>query len=85
MIEAMRVETGDGAVTGARIAGASGPALIFVHGVGSTAAIWDAQLAAFSDDFRCAAIELRGASLNLFAEKFAILKQPSVLLFLRIE
>lgn len=56
----MRVETGDGAVTGARIAGASGPALIFVHGVGSTAAIWDAQLAAFSNEFRCAAIELRG-------------------------
>lgn len=60
MIETMRVETQDGAVTGARIAGARGPALIFVHGVGSTAAIWDAQLAAFSSDFRCAAIELRG-------------------------
>lgn len=60
MIETMRVETRDGAVTGARIAGARGPALIFVHGVGSTAAIWDAQLAAFSNDFRCAAIELRG-------------------------
>ena len=56
----MRVETPDGAVTGARIAGANGPALVFVHGVGSTAAIWDAQLAAFSNDFRCAAIELRG-------------------------
>ena len=60
MIETMRVETRDGAVTGARIAGARGAALIFVHGVGSTAAIWDAQLAAFSNDFRCAAIELRG-------------------------
>ena len=60
MIETTRVETRSGAVTGARIAGASGAALIFVHGVGSTAAIWDAQLAAFSNDFRCAAIELRG-------------------------
>jgi pimeloyl-ACP methyl ester carboxylesterase len=60
VIETMRVETRDGAVTGARVAGARGPALIFVHGVGSTAAIWDAQLAAFSNDFRCAAIELRG-------------------------
>jgi 3-oxoadipate enol-lactonase len=60
VIETMRVETPDGAATGARIAGAGGAALIFVHGVGSTAAIWDAQLAAFSNDFRCAAIELRG-------------------------
>jgi pimeloyl-ACP methyl ester carboxylesterase len=60
VIETMRVETPDGAVTGARIAGARGAALLFVHGVGSTAAIWDAQLAAFSDEFRCAAVELRG-------------------------
>lgn len=34
--------------------------LIFVHGVGSTAAIWDAQLRAFGDEWLCAAIELRG-------------------------
>lgn len=34
--------------------------LIFVHGVGSTAAIWDAQLDAFGDEWSCAAIELRG-------------------------
>lgn len=60
MIETLRVETRDGAVTGARIAGTRGPALIFVHGVGSTGAIWDPQLAAFSNDFRCAALELRG-------------------------
>ena len=56
----VRVQTPDGAETGARVAGSGGPALIFVHGVGSTAAIWDAQLAAFADDFRCAAVELRG-------------------------
>jgi pimeloyl-ACP methyl ester carboxylesterase len=31
-----------------------------VHGVGSTAAIWDAQLREFGRDFRCAAVELRG-------------------------
>ena len=60
MIETQRVETADGSVTGARTAGGRGPALIFVHGVGSTAAIWDAQLEAFSNDFRCAAVELRG-------------------------
>ena len=35
-------------------------ALVFVHGVGSTAAIWDHQLEAFGDDRVCAAIELRG-------------------------
>lgn len=60
MIETVRVETSDGAVTGARISGTRGAGVIFVHGVGSTAAIWDAQLADFANDFRCAAIELRG-------------------------
>jgi 3-oxoadipate enol-lactonase len=50
----------DGAVTGARISGDRGPALIFVHGVGSTGAIWDYQLDAFSSGYRCASIELRG-------------------------
>jgi len=60
MIRAVQCEAADGAITGARVAGASGPALIFVHGVGSTAAIWDRQLEAFGDRFRCAAIELRG-------------------------
>ena len=34
--------------------------LLFVHGIGSTAAIWDAQLEAFGADRTCAAIELRG-------------------------
>jgi 3-oxoadipate enol-lactonase len=59
VIETRRVQA-DGAFAGARIAGTSGPALLFVHGVGSTAAIWDAQLTAFSKSYRCAAIELRG-------------------------
>jgi 3-oxoadipate enol-lactonase len=35
-------------------------ALMFVHGVGSTAAIWDTQLEAFGGDRLCAAVELRG-------------------------
>jgi len=56
----MRVDAPDGASTGARAAGTRGKALVFVHGVGSTAAIWDPQLEAFSDSHRCAAIELRG-------------------------
>lgn len=60
MIEALRVHASDGAVTGARCSGTSGPALVFVHGVGSTAAIWDRQLDAFGDRYRCAAVELRG-------------------------
>lgn len=34
--------------------------LIFVHGVGSTAAIWDYQLRDFGRDRLCGAIELRG-------------------------
>jgi 3-oxoadipate enol-lactonase len=34
--------------------------LLFVHGGGSTAAIWDSQLDAFCGEYRCAAIELRG-------------------------
>ena len=54
------MEVVSGAAAGARRAGKKGPALIFVHGVGSTAAIWDPQLAAFGGDFRTAAIELRG-------------------------
>jgi pimeloyl-ACP methyl ester carboxylesterase len=49
-------------IAGARVAGSPNEKapLLFVHGVGSTAAIWDRQLAAFGGDYLCAAIELRG-------------------------
>ena len=51
-------------IAGARLAGpAAGSALsplLFVHGVGSTAAIWDYQLEAFGGERLCAAVELRG-------------------------
>jgi len=51
-------------IAGARVApdrsGGGRPPLIFVHGVGSTAAIWDYQLEPFSAYALCAAIELRG-------------------------
>ncbi len=53
-------------IAGARLAGpASGgaaeqPPLIFVHGVGSTAAIWDEQLEFAGAQRLCAAVELRG-------------------------
>lgn len=48
------------AIATARTTGKNGPPIIFVHGVGSTAAIWDYQLLAFGNDYRCFAIELRG-------------------------
>ena len=44
----------------ARVSGRGDEAIAFVHGVGSTAAIWDYQLRAFGDAYRCMAIELRG-------------------------
>jgi len=47
-------------IVATRVAGTGGPPVIFVHGVGSTGAIWDYQLSALGDDYRCAAIELRG-------------------------
>jgi 3-oxoadipate enol-lactonase len=60
VIETIRVAVSSAALAGARYAGDAGPALVFVHGVGSTAAIWDAQLDAFAGEYRCLAIELRG-------------------------
>lgn len=60
MIETFVCSASDGAATGARLSGTRGPALVFVHGVGSTAAIWDYQLRAFGERARCLAIELRG-------------------------
>ncbi|HTA39075.1 MAG TPA: alpha/beta fold hydrolase [Candidatus Acidoferrales bacterium] len=59
MIDTMEVVV-DTAAAGARRSGETGRALVFVHGVGSTAAIWDSQLEAFGGEFRTAAIELRG-------------------------
>jgi pimeloyl-ACP methyl ester carboxylesterase len=44
----------------ARVSGSRGDAILFVHGVGSTAAIWDYQLQALNDAYRCFAVELRG-------------------------
>lgn len=60
MIHTQTVVSPDGAAAGARTSGERGSALVFVHGVGSTAAIWDEQLRAFAADHRCVAIELRG-------------------------
>ncbi len=59
-IRVLSLRGGDGVESGLRIAGSSGPAILFIHGVGSTAAIWDRQLLAFAQSARCAALELRG-------------------------
>jgi 3-oxoadipate enol-lactonase len=60
VIETIVVRAQDGVIAGARLAGGDGPALVFVHGVGSTAAIWDEQLHTFSSTHRAVAVELRG-------------------------
>ncbi len=60
MIETFFCTARDGAATAARLSGTPRSALAFVHGVGSTAAIWDYQLTALRDRARCMAIELRG-------------------------
>ncbi len=65
MIESLRFTAPDGANTGARVAApkavrSTSTTLVFVHGVGSTAAIWDRQLEAFGNGVACVAIELRG-------------------------
>jgi 3-oxoadipate enol-lactonase len=60
MIQTATIPSSNGVAAGVRYAGTAGPALVFVHGVGSTAAIWDGQLEAFSKTHRCFAIELRG-------------------------
>jgi pimeloyl-ACP methyl ester carboxylesterase len=60
MMRVVDIRASDGVASAARVCGEYGRALIFVHGVGSTAAIWDRQLAHFGDRYRCAAIELRG-------------------------
>jgi len=60
MIASRWLRTGDGVDVGLRSCGERGDAVIFVHGVGSTAAIWDEQLKALGERFRCFAVELRG-------------------------
>ncbi|MBC5816694.1 MAG: alpha/beta fold hydrolase [Candidatus Eremiobacteraeota bacterium] len=60
MIQTLWTPADDGILAGARYDGKSGPPIVFVHGVGSSAAIWDYQLEALSARHRCYAIELRG-------------------------
>jgi len=60
MIANIVAEASDGVLVGARHSGERGPAIVFVHGVGSTAAAWDPQLVALEDAYRSYAIQLRG-------------------------
>jgi pimeloyl-ACP methyl ester carboxylesterase len=60
MIANIVAEASDGVIVGARHSGERGPAIVFVHGVGSTAAAWDPQLVALEDAYRSYAIQLRG-------------------------
>lgn len=48
------------AIATARTSGSGHEVAVFVHGVGSTAAIWDYQLQALGAAYRCFAVELRG-------------------------
>ncbi|MBV8689207.1 MAG: alpha/beta hydrolase, partial [Candidatus Eremiobacteraeota bacterium] len=60
MIQTRSLRAHDGVSVGVRSSGERGPAVVFVHGVGSTAAIWDNQLLALGPRYRCFAVELRG-------------------------
>lgn len=48
------------AIATARTSGSGPQTIVFVHGVGSTAAIWDYQLHTLGAAYRCFAVELRG-------------------------
>ncbi|MDE2572977.1 MAG: alpha/beta fold hydrolase [bacterium] len=56
----MRCTASDGVRCAAQVTGTAATTLLFVHGAGSTAAIWDPQFGALGGRFRCAAVELRG-------------------------
>jgi 3-oxoadipate enol-lactonase len=60
MIANIVAQASDGVVVGARHSGERGPAIVYVHGVGSTAAAWDPQLVGLEDAYRSYAIQLRG-------------------------
>jgi len=75
MIETRWFESSDGVRTAARVAGEQGRPVIFVHGVGSTAAIWDYQLSALPPSYRCAAVELRGNGAGADVEPARITRE----------
>lgn len=79
MIERLTATTRDGITVVARHAGdRERPAVVFVHGVGSTAAIWDYQLRTLSDAFNCYAIELRGNGVTEVGDPSVISREGFV-------
>jgi len=79
VIETLTATTPDGVKVVARHAGSrANPALVFVHGVGSTAAIWDYQLRTLCDAFDCYAIELRGNGVTAVADSASIAREGFV-------
>jgi 3-oxoadipate enol-lactonase len=60
MIAMIWATASDGVGTEALVSGRSGDPIVFVHGVGSTAEIWEPQLLGLGDTHRCFAVELRG-------------------------
>jgi pimeloyl-ACP methyl ester carboxylesterase len=73
VIDTLTATAPDGVKVVARHARSRGnPALVFVHGVGSTAAIWDYQLNTLCDAFDCYAIELRGNGVTAVADPASI-------------
>jgi len=62
MIATIVAGASDGVVVGALQSGTSGPAIVYVHGVGSTAESWLPQLRALQHEYRNYAVQLRGAA-----------------------
>jgi pimeloyl-ACP methyl ester carboxylesterase len=64
-LETLYFDTADGIRLHARACGPAGaPVLLFVHGFPEFWYTWRRQLAEFSADFRCVAIDLRGFNLS---------------------
>ena len=66
----------DISIDGARIAyeerGSGSPAFLFVHGWGCDHTTWAAQVAEFSEDYRCVAVDLRGRGASTPVPPFGV-------------
>jgi pimeloyl-ACP methyl ester carboxylesterase len=64
-LETLYFDTAEGIRLHAKACGPAGaPVLLFVHGFPEFWGTWRRQLAAFSTDYRCVAIDLRGFNLS---------------------
>jgi pimeloyl-ACP methyl ester carboxylesterase len=65
VLETLYFDTAEGIQLHAKACGPAGaPVLLFVHGFPEFWGTWRQQLAAFSTDYRCVAIDLRGFNLS---------------------